>query len=98
MFVGSLNLDPRSVVENTEIGVVFRSPQIAREMADWFDANIENLAFQVKLEQDANGAEQLRWYGRVDGEPQIFHVDPYTSFWKRFMVGAIGLLPVESQL
>jgi putative cardiolipin synthase len=32
-FIGSLNLDPRSVVQNTEIGVVFNSPFIAGHIA-----------------------------------------------------------------
>ena len=37
VFVGSLNLDPRSVVENTEIGMIIESPEIAADIAEWFD-------------------------------------------------------------
>ena len=34
VFIGSLNLDPRAIVENTEIGVVISSVDLAREMSD----------------------------------------------------------------
>jgi putative cardiolipin synthase len=98
VFIGSMNLDPRSVVENSEIGVVISAPEIAQGMAEWFDANVEQLAFQVRLEADQNGSEQLRWYGQAAGEPLVFDVEPYTGFWKRFGVGFLRLLPIESQL
>ena len=32
LFVGSMNLDPRSATINTELGAVIHSPQLAREM------------------------------------------------------------------
>lgn len=32
--VGSLNLDPRALKHNTEIGVIFKVPAIAEEMAE----------------------------------------------------------------
>jgi len=33
VFIGSLNLDPRSIVQNTEIGVIFESTEIAQRIA-----------------------------------------------------------------
>ena len=98
VFIGSLNLDPRSVVENTEIGVVINSAEIAEGMGRWFDAHIEQVAFRLELTKDARGRESIRWHGRIDGETQFFDVDPYTGFWKRFGIAIMGLLPIESQL
>jgi len=98
VFIGSLNLDPRSVVQNTEIGVVFQSPEIAKRMAESFDSKIDRLAFRLTLEDADKGNEQIVWYGLVDGEPQTFYKDPYTSFWKRFGVGFMRMLPIESQI
>jgi putative cardiolipin synthase len=98
VFIGSLNLDPRSLVENTEIGVVIDSPEIARTMADWFDENIGTVAFEVKLERDDEGVEFLRWYGQRGGQPQVFEYDPYTGLWQRFSVDFMQLFPVDSQL
>lgn len=48
-FIGSLNLYPRSIVENTEIGVVFKSTAIAAHIADMFDGKIDQAAFRLEL-------------------------------------------------
>ncbi len=98
VFIGSMNLDPRAVVHNTEIGVVVASPEIAQGMGDWFDRNAGRLAFRVELKRDQDGSEFLLWHGTVDGAPKTFDVDPYTGFWKRLWIGFLGILPIESQL
>ena len=98
VFVGSLNLDPRSFHHNTEIGVVFDSAEIAQEMGEAFDQKIDQVAFRLELQKDEEGTEVILWHGLVNGEPRVFNVDPYTSFWLRFKIGFMGLLPIESQL
>ena len=98
VFIGSLNLDPRSIVQNTEIGVVFQSPEIAELMADRFDSKIDKLAFRLELEGADNGTGQIVWHGIVDGKQQTLYKDPYTSFWKRFGVGFMRIMPIESQI
>ena len=98
VFIGSLNLDPRSLDHNTEIGVVFTSPEIAGEMGEWFDQNMEKLAFRLELHRHENGSKHIRWYGLENGQERVFDVDPYTGFWRRFGVGFMGILPIESQL
>jgi putative cardiolipin synthase len=98
VFIGSLNLDPRAVVHNTEIGVVIESPKIGADMATVFDAFTQQAAFRLELVKNANGSEGIRWHGLVDGEEKTFTVDPYTGFWRRFGIGFMGLLPIESQL
>lgn len=98
VFIGSLNLDPRSVYENTEIGIVLENKDIAAAMAKWFDENIADLAFRLELDVNEQGGEKILWHGLVDGEKQVFTVDPYTTFWRRFGVGFLSLLPIESQL
>ena len=98
VFVGSLNLDPRSVIQNTEIGVVFESPEIAVQMADEFNNKIDQVAFRLELQTDSHGHEKLLWHGLVDGEQQTLTHEPYAGFWKRFGVGFMKLFPVESQI
>jgi cardiolipin synthase C len=97
VFIGSLNLDPRALVHNTEIGVVIASSEIGGGMAEWFDENIDKIAFRLEL-KTVGGSETLLWHGIVDGKPETFDVDPYTGFWRRFAIGFLGLLPIESQL
>ncbi len=98
VFIGSLNLDPRAVLHNTEIGVVLTSAEIANGMGEWFDQNIEKLAFRLELQEDKNGHEKILWYGLVDGEQQTFDVEPYTGFWLRFGIGFMSIWPIDSQL
>jgi putative cardiolipin synthase len=98
VFIGSLNLDPRSVYENTEIGVVLDSPEIAQFMANEFDANIAAYAFRLELRSKEDGGERLLWHGYENGEERVYTVDPYTGFWRRLGVWFMGLLPIESQL
>ena len=47
MFIGSLNLDPMAVYNNTEIGVVITQMEISNEMGEWFDQNIDKIAFRL---------------------------------------------------
>lgn len=98
VFIGSLNLDPRSFYENSEIGLVLESTEIAQGMAKKFDADIEKNTFRLELMKDEDGNESLLWHGYESGEAITFDVDPYTGFWRRFGVGFMGLLPIESQL
>jgi len=98
VFIGSLNLDPRSFYENSEIGLVLNSPEIAESMAKGFDADIDKYTFRLELNEDEDGDEQLLWHGYEKGSPVTFDVDPYTSFWRRFGVGFMSWLPIESQL
>jgi cardiolipin synthase C len=98
VFIGSFNLDAQSRIQNTEIGVVFDSVDIAMHMAEGFDQKINQAAFRLELETDANGSEQILWHGLVDGQPRVFKVDPYTDFWERFGVGFLRILPIESIL
>jgi putative cardiolipin synthase len=98
VFIGSLNLDPQAVVHDTEIGVVIESPKIGADMTLVFEKVVQASAFRLELKKNTNGSEEIRWHGLVDGEAQNFDVDPYTGFWRRFGIGFMGLLPIESQL
>lgn len=98
MFIGSLNLDPRAVVLNTEIGVVFTSPDITRSMGQGIDRDIDRTAFRLELVKKRDGTEHILWHGLVDGKEETLDVDPFTGFWRRLGIGILGLLPIESQL
>jgi len=99
IFIGSLNLDPRSLDQNTEIGIVFHSPELGAMMGEDFDKYIESNTFRVELHTDEeDGMEFLRWVTTKNGETKTYTSDPHTSFWRRFLVGLSSLLPIESQL
>lgn len=98
VFIGSLNLDPRSIVENTEIGIMVTSKEVADILADTFDQMVEKIAFRLELHTDEEGIEFIFWHGLEEGEQHVWKADPHTSFWRRFGLGLVSLLPVESQL
>jgi putative cardiolipin synthase len=98
VFIGSLNLDPRAVLHNTEIGVVLKVPKIAEEMAKRFEENIEQVAFRLELKKDENGYEKLVWHGWEKGEQVVYTHEPYTGFWRRFGISFMSIWPIESQL
>ena len=90
-FVGSFNFDPRSVALNTEMGVLFDHPALAAELRASFDAaSAPDMAYAVRIDSEG----RLRWQ---DGEREWRH-EPQTSRWRRALVAALGLLPIESQL
>ena len=93
IFIGSLNLDPRSIVHNTEIGVMVESIELGENMAKKFDQQILKVAFKLELVDN-----KIIWKGKKDGKEIIFNKEPYTSFWKRLGVGFMRILPIESQL
>jgi len=77
---------------------MIESADMAEEMSDWFDQNIDRIAFRLALEENANGEEILVWYRTNDGEQQRFTTEPDTGFWRRFGVGFLRMLPIESLL
>ena len=98
VFIGSLNLDPRSFYENSEIGVVITSTETAATMAEEFEQVTENGAFRLELVTDEDDNEYILWHGLEDGEMVTFEHDPYTSIWRRMGVGFMRIMPIESQL
>src|SRR5256885_16562979 len=66
VFIGSVNLDPRSLELNTEVGVLVNSPELASHVADLFDRWASpTLAYEVT--RGSNG--HLHWTGGFTDEP-----------------------------
>lgn len=94
MFVGSMNLDPRSVDLNSELGVLFES----RELADLFVTNLmremPEVAYRVTLDEK----KKMRWETREDDKDVVLTSEPEASGWKTFSSGFLGLFVPESLL
>lgn len=94
LFLGSFNWDPRSAFINTELGVIIHSPELARFVAEAVERNLETRTYEVVL--GANG--RLGWLGHVDGRETVLTTEPDTSWWDRFSVKMMRILPIEGQL
>lgn len=90
IFVGSYNLDPRSMSLNTEQGILLTDPVMAAELTRMFDAKLQGeRAWKVTLHDN-----HLRW---SDGK-QVWTRDPQAGALKRFLAWLGRVLPIESQL
>jgi putative cardiolipin synthase len=94
IFVGSFNLDARSVALNTEMGAYFESPKYAELLSDGFDRNAMVKGYRVLLTPQG----QLQWVTLENGQEVTFDVEPETGFWKRFSTGFMSVFVPESQL
>ncbi|MCP4748997.1 MAG: phospholipase D family protein [Desulfobacteraceae bacterium] len=97
VFIGSLNLDPRAFIQNTEIGVVISEDGLAKFMSKEFDRIIKQSAFRLELKKK-NGSEQLLWHGLENNRKVVYKNEPHTSFWRRLGIGLMSILPIESHL
>ncbi|KDB06413.1 Phospholipase D-like domain containing protein [Burkholderia sp. lig30] len=99
IFIGSMNLDPRSLKLNTEIGVYCESPAIAADVASDLDSRFDQIAWRVELRADPAGTRRLKWIQTAaDGTTTEFDAEPDVSAARRMEIWFLGLLPIESQL
>jgi putative cardiolipin synthase len=90
-FVGSLNLDPRSIYINTEMGLIIESPDLAQAVAQEFEDEMQpENSWQVMLDEK----ERLFW---KSGDTVIYR-EPARNFWQRFQSGFFGLFSLDDQL
>lgn len=94
MFIGSFNLDARSVALNTEIGVYFDSPEYAQLLDEAFDQKAMIKGYRVLLTDEG----ELEWLTLEDGKEVSFDQEPDTGFWKRFSTDFLSIFVPESQL
>jgi putative cardiolipin synthase len=81
IFVGSMNLDPRSATINTELGAVISSPELAREMLRVIDLDRLQSAYRVRRKADGSG---LEWISVEDDKEMVLTEEPDSSTWQRF--------------
>jgi len=92
-FVGSLNLDPRSIDINTEMGVQIENADLAGELAEKFHQGLPTFAYRVT--ENENG--KLRWTTVINGEEVVETREPQASRWLRFKDWLFRIFP-EGQL
>ena len=94
IFVGSFNLDMRSVGLNTEMGLVMESEALAGRLSGMFDRDVPLAAYEVRLAADGD----LEWVERTAGGEVVHRKEPNTGWFKRLGVGFMSLLPIDWML
>lgn len=95
-FIGSMNMDPRSWTENTEMGIVIESKPLGTGFSGWFNNDMPKDAYQVKLETKPGSKKQrLVW---ISDDGTKVYTEPDSTFGQRFSAGFYRMIPMESQL
>nr|WP_239482322.1 phospholipase D family protein [Pseudomonas insulae] len=97
VFIGSFNFDPRSVLWNTEVGVLIDSPQLSeyvRQLA--LEGMQPALSYEVRLQGDGS-RRQLVWLSEEDGQPRTLTQEP-GSRWRHFNAWVAERIGLERML
>ena len=91
VYIGTLNLDPRSEFLNTEIGMFIKNDELTRMVHNTFNEDLNNgMYWQVKY----NSEGKLIWQYR----DEIRTRQPARNFWQRIKKTVFALLPIQQHL
>lgn len=93
IFAGSLNLDPRSIDINTEMGVLIESPELGALLSDKARRSIPSMAYRLQLDDN----NKITWHATIDGKEVVETKEPQTNSWRRFSAWFLKIAP-EKQL
>ncbi len=93
IFVGSLNIDPRSIDINTEMGLLIESPEMARRLSSNAELIIPDFAYRLNLDEN----DRITWHATIDGEAVVETSEPQASIWRRISAFFQKIVP-EKQL
>lgn len=99
LFVGSLNLDPRSARLNTEMGVVVDSAPLCAALGKDLDLALLDIAYKVMLAPGTEGnAAHLEWVTRENGLLRTYDSEPGMGALQHLGQGLLRILPIEEEL
>jgi len=92
VYIGSCNLDQRSILLNTEMGLVIDSPELGGTMSATLEQQRVDGTYEVTLSTDSGA---LVWTEHTDAGVLRYHVEPKTEFLKRAGARLLAWLPIE---
>jgi putative cardiolipin synthase len=79
-FVGSLNLDPRSIDINTEMGMLIDSTPLSEPLAERFMHRVPQFAYKLELDDK----DKILWRATIDGKEVVETSEPLASTGRKF--------------
>ena len=89
---GSMNLDERSAFENTELGLIVDSPELAGEL---LERNDPRSSYTLRLTADG---QHIEWVEDEDGLEIIHREEPEVGFWLKLEVFLLAPFISEQEL
>jgi len=89
----TMNLDPRSIDINAEMGLLIDSEELTGAIAEGIERLLPEIAYRVRLDDKG----RVRWHAVIDGETVIETNEPQAGTWLRFKAWFMKIAP-ESQL
>ena len=84
LFIGSMNLDPRSALINTEIGLIIDSPPLAQAVSSLSRRSLVYDAYRLQLSADGQRIEWLE--PLADGTTKVHYAEPGDHWAKRLQI------------
>jgi putative cardiolipin synthase len=100
VFIGSMNMDQRSKLLNTEMGIIVDSRALAQAVLHFFDtATSPANAYRVTLvAKGLPHAGRMQWQASDDGKTATYSHDPGATMQRRLEVDLLRWLPIEGML
>jgi len=93
--IGSYNMDPRSRIWNSEIGLLIHSEEFAAKVLAVMEVDFDPAnSYRVTLDEN----RKLEWTTQGPDGPVVWHKEPGTSAWQRFKARFMSWIPMESEL
>jgi len=91
VFVGSPNLDARSLKLNTEMGLLINSPSLNQKLRELIEPDFDpGNAWRVSLDKD----DKLTW----SSDTEVVHHQPTHSYMRRLEDWFLAHLPIEDEM
>jgi putative cardiolipin synthase len=94
LFVGSMNLDPRSHRLNTEAGILVDSPELAQQVIEKMETDLQPTNAWRLTQTDGH----TTWSTHRGGTETTSSDDPDASAWRKLKCTLLKLAPIEEQL
>jgi len=99
VLIGSMNLDPRSRLSNTEVALLAESTVLGEQFVALFEeATSPDQAFRVELTEPGNENAPLAWIDEEEGRVVRYTSEPLASWWRRVVSALLGALAPEELL
>jgi cardiolipin synthase C len=95
VFIGSMNLDPRSASKNTELGIIIECPPLAKELVRVIQLTKLQSSYRLRFGPDG---ESLQWLTMDDDGEVVLVAEPETTFFTRFQNILLAPFVPEQQL